>query len=54
MSKVLISMGDENGFNVITWIEEKGNPKMDIRGMDEESVVLNLAGEKTPPPDVIH
>ena len=27
---------------------------MDIRGMDEESIVLNLAGEKIPLPDVIY
>ena len=46
MGNVLIRLGGENGFDVITWVEEKENSKMDIRGMDEESVFFNLAGEK--------
>ena len=54
MDKVLIFMGDESKFDVITWVEDKENSKMNIRGMDEEFVVFNLAGEKTPPPDVLH
>ena len=54
MGKVLICLGYDNEFDVITWVEEKKNSKMDIHGMDEESVVFNLAGGKTPPPDVLH